>query len=560
MSKPFILVALLIGLTGQLFSSAGAVIGSVRVEANFIIDESELLRVLNIREGDAFDNELILIAMDNLRSYLSAQGRHYVQFDYPEIILGEDGSLMIGFVLNELVPSVVTRLHFTGMRYFSEDKLKEILQLSREPNIPLPDLVKLQHRILNVYLQRSYLFARISVDSLYVNETGLTAVIGIDEGKPFKPRNYIFRGNQVTRDNTLLAISGLNQQRTITPAVLRQAETNIMRKAYIRRCRIEPVNDHTLLIEIEEGNMTYIEGVMGISEQNEKTKLSGQVKIRFLNLWGTDRSIRLFWKQLPNQTGELELAYHESGSHRFPLAGDLTLFRSVRDSTWIRMLARAEIFLYQLHHRYGIELETESVQPGIRRPPLIEKSSNSKAGVFWHFNNLDYPVNPTKGIDLGIKYRWIWKDAPAGNSVRNALEVDARFYFPLSRRLVGVHQTHLRDFSDSDAENYELWAMGGYNSLRGFAEDSFQSWRLGWMNWELRYRVTPDSRVYLFFDNAAVALSKDHYKTDIMSVGLGLSMNSRLGVVTIEYGLGYQDKRFMDIGNGLIHLGLDTSF
>ncbi len=47
---------------------------------------------------------------------------------------------------------------------------------------------------------------------------------------------------------------------------------------------MEPVNENTLLINIEEGKMTYLEGVLGIDRINEELKLSGQIRLQFLNL------------------------------------------------------------------------------------------------------------------------------------------------------------------------------------------------------------------------------------------------------------------------------------
>lgn len=560
MIRRLLLLSCLCFLGWQGLSAIDTVIGEVTIGADFRVDEKALLKVIDLREGEVFENDRVLAAVDRLRSYMVSQGYYYVEVSYPQIIPADKGNLLISFQLYERINPHVTQVRFTGMRYFSDDKLKQLLLLTTVPNIPLKELERLKERVLNLYLQRSYLFARIEVDSLYRNDTGLTAVIGIDEGKPFSPQNNVFRGNKTTRENTLLAISGLNQAKQITPDVLRRAEANVLRKSYIRSCRIDPVNDNTLLFTVEEGKMTYLEGVLGVNDQAGQTKLSGQVRIRFLNLWGTDRAIRLFWRQLPTQSGELELKYHESGSLRFPLAGDLTLYRSVRDSSWIKMSARAEVYMYHTYHRYGVQLEAESITPGIRRPAVIDRSSNSKTGVFWHYENVDYPPNPTRGTELDLQYRWIWTDDPGVKNVRNALELNAWFYIPISRRLVGAQGTHLRDLNDSNAREYELWTMGGHHSLRGFDEDSFKSWRLGWMNWELRYRITPESRVYLFIDNGIYALDRESYQTGLIGVGLGITMSSRIGMVSVVYGLGAQDGHVPSPGNGFVHLGLDTYF
>ena len=142
-------------------------------------------------------------------------------------------------------------------------------------------------------------------------------------------------------------LSGLENIDLITPEVLTQAEENIQRKSYIRNCNVEPVNENTLLINIEEGKMTYLEGVLGMNRINEELKLSGQIRLQFLNLWGTDRAIKLFWKQIPTSNSELSLSYHESGIPGIPVAGDFELYRAQQDSTWIKTRGILEVY-YQM--------------------------------------------------------------------------------------------------------------------------------------------------------------------------------------------------------------------
>ncbi len=90
--------------------------------------------------------------------------------------------------------------------------------------------------------------------------------------------------------------------------------------------------------------MTYLEGVLGMNRLNEELKFSGQIRLQFLNLWGTDRAILLFWKQIPSSYSELSLSYHESGISGIPVAGDIELYRAQQDSTWIQTRGGLKIY------------------------------------------------------------------------------------------------------------------------------------------------------------------------------------------------------------------------
>jgi outer membrane protein assembly factor BamA len=84
-------------------------------------------------------------------------------------------------------------------------------------------------QVLSLYNSRGYLFAKVQLDSL-VLEDKLTAYIGIEEGKPLRVNNYIFRGNKVTKDKTLLQLSGLDNLDIITLESIMQAQENILRR------------------------------------------------------------------------------------------------------------------------------------------------------------------------------------------------------------------------------------------------------------------------------------------------------------------------------------------
>ncbi len=553
-------LAILLTAVAVYANAATAKLNQIQILSEIDTDTEALVTVSGLQPGADFDSGQVSEAIALIQTRLQSEGHYFVRIPYPDLLPQEDGSIVVVFHISEVMEARIRRVDFVGNRYLSTAKLRQMLVLPEETDLPIASLAKLQQQILNIYLNRSYLFARVEIDSL-VQDEGLRAVISITEGKPLAIRNYIVKGNKTTKESTLLNLSGINRARYITPEVLQQAEQNILRKSYIKTCSIVPVDDQNLLIRIEEGNMTYLEGVVGLTEQQSGQRdFSGMLRLRFLNLWGTDRSLKLYWRQLPTQSGELEFSYHESGSVHYPVAGDFSLYRATQDTTWIKTSTTAEIYYYMLYQRYGVELALEQIRPGSRRPIIITRMDNKILGLFWSYQRSDHSSNPSRGWDVDVRYRFIFSDDAVGKPQKNAIETNLQAYVPLSLRLVGAVGFHLRDLNDPEAEIYEQYSMGGYNSLRGYREDEIRSWRLGWMSYELRYRMSPESRTYLFCDNGFFANAKNSTKYDLFGVGLGIKVKTRLGILGIEYGLGYRDKRFMDLGSGMIHAGIDSSF
>ena len=71
--------------------------------------------------------------------------------------------------------------------------------------------------------------------------------------------------------------------------------------------------------------------------------------------------------------------------------------------------------------------------------------------------------------------------------------------------------------------------------------------------------MSAESRVYLFCDQGFIARDEHSLNSDLFGIGGGLKVKTRLGILGLEYALGYRDKRFARIGLGMIHAGLTTN-
>lgn len=546
------ILAILI-LTG----SAGALtVGGIVYTAGFAVDQ-EALPLQRLQDTE-FAPEAVEAAIEETKSLLRQSGHPFIILPYPELIPidGTEPRVELHFQIGEALPADKVLLHFQGLRYFTEAKLRSLLLMGETQTVALSVIPSLQERVLDLYTERGYLFASVRLDSLSL-EGGLNAWLSINEGKPFKPENFYFRGNKYTRDSTLLKISGLEQASVVNPAVLSAAEENILRKSYITDCQIEPLDPQSLLIKVSEGRMTSLEGVLGFTRKSGKTELTGLLDLSFLNLWGSDRSLALRWRQNP-LSSMLELSYHESGPRRIPLSGDFFLSRSTQDSTWIRSSLSADIYSYFSNQRLGLELALQDIAPGVRRPILVTKSASRSIGAFWRLDSRDQQFNPSRGALTNLTYRIRYSDT--GVRWSNALEAEHTQFLGLSSRWTLAAGAHLRSLDQSTADDYLLYRMGGYNSLRGYREDEFSSWRLGWAELELRYLALAGTRLHVFYNHGLYVLPDGSLRGNVFAPGLGLKVRTRLGILSIEYALGYRENGFADFGGGMIHAGLEASF
>lgn len=533
-------------------------ISTITWESNFEINPEALNQAGGLKSGQQYDPDLVKEAMERVETYLQESGRHFVKIPFPELIPEADSLIGLRFSITELLPSDQVELRLTGMRYFSEARLKEMLFISEERRFALSELPKLSQQILDACHQRGFLFAKVELDSL-VMEAHLTAWLKVSEGKVFKAEQVFFEGNKHTRDSTLLKLSGIQSAPVITVQRLDEARQNILRKPYINEAELIPVNENSLLIRVDEGRMTFLEGVLGYTGKD--SALSGLLKLKFLNLWGSDRSLNLNWRK-DAKINDLELAYHESGPGSFPIAGDLLLKRSSQDTLWIKSSIEASIYAYHGYHRLGLDFGTVDnlIDPFLTRAASKRTASNM-IGAFWSMDSAFPAANPARGWQTRLSYKFLHSKEQGWSK---AFELENTNFIPLSKAWIGAVSINFKNLDKPEAKEYELYQMGGYERLRGYSEGELKSWRLGWIAWELRWRIDPNSRLHAFFDHGIMARHTSEgeigYKTDLFGFGIGARIKTRLGIMGIDYALGKRETGISSLGQGMIHIGLDASF
>lgn len=110
----------------------------------------------------------------------------------------------------------------------------------------------------------------------------------------------------------------------------------------------------------------------------------------------------------------------------------------------------------------------------------------------------------------------------------------------------GLGRGHISEFN--------LYKVGGQNSLRGYREDQYRGTRMGLATLEYRFPIVTKVQGAIFTDWGA-AWSKDFVpdSKDIHgSIGVGLALNTPIGPLRLDYGRG--DK------GGRVHFSVGGTF
>lgn len=532
-------------------------ISEIEFENNADFTDQDLAAEIISYPGMEYNQKTILEDGRRLAEFYKRQGYYLAKVHLPESIPQSNDQIQVVFFIEEGNKLPVKNITLVGNQYIKSNTIKSNLKTNLQF---LSDTKAYCEEIIDYYNQQSFYFAQAEVDSIeIVADEFINLNIKITEGDYCRFNRHVMRGNEVTRKETILRLSQLAEKQDISPDMLKQAAQKLESRAYIENCIILPADKNTLVYEIEEGAMTAFSGIIGYdNDQEEDNRFTGFIDVNFENLWGTDRSVGFFWENRVDQHTAVELNYHESG-WKYPIAGDISLYREEKDSTWIEVSYDLKLYWYDLFNELGVYFKRENIYAGARRPIIIDETRFYKTGVFWNYSDLSHPLNPRSGVDQSVKYYYIFSRSGGKDTGRQAAELMYHKLIPLVSRWVFSAEFNLNVIENKNLTEFDVFNAGGAGSIRGFLEKQFSGYRVGWTNLEMRYLLSRDSRLSLNADLGQIKSLSSGEQT-VYSLGAGLRTATPIGQLSLDIALPGNEAGFEELLDSILHFGLETRF
>lgn len=570
MKRLFLLLYLTLCILG-LIADNDIVIRRILFEGNQSFSTNQLKNILVSKEGGPVDRIIINDDTQRIINYYISRNKFMVKVFPADInIVGNGRQADILFRITESEEPVVDEIDFTGNIYFSNSKLKEFLNISNKANYTISEINNIQIELTDLYIQRGFLFVETELISVDYTDEILIALIKISEGAIVRAENFIYRGNKVTKESILAKESRISRGQILNSQSINRAKKMLESKPYIKNTYVLPVNENTILIEIEEDKMTRLSAMFAYANANSSNnKFNGFINADFLNLLGSDRRLTFSWKSLQNDFSSVKFKFHESGHNYSPLAGDISLYREEGDSTYTKTMAGLDVYYQGFagqtinFQRIGISTEINQLFPGSRRPKIVEKQSDRKIGVFWNVDQTDDYYNPQNGWDFDIRQYTHYVKQSQSSFKRFSTEFSFQHFKPVKRNIVFTNKVNFKYMENKSLNFFDLYKAGGTYSFRGFLEDSYAGNVVFWTNTELRFLLTRFSRIFVFMDYAYIEDNRSEFQNtfnDLIGLGFGIRADTKIGLLRLDYGFSHSQNKWINPMNGIIHFGIETQF
>jgi outer membrane protein insertion porin family len=571
------------------FSSAQK-LSSFEVNGNFNFDDSEYLNWSQLRINQPIYNGILDSVKSKIARNIILQGYYFFNFTNAELVVSNDSSKFdIILEIDEGYPVVINNIYLDGIdttsgmniiKQFNYLKGQVFNQQEIELNI---------EQLLTGFENSGYPFAKIQITSVNVYQDSVNKenfadlYLNIISGELNKIDRIEIRGNTSTKDYVIIRELRIESgepymQNKIEEFPKRLNRLRFFEPVSIPQFYINSKKEGVLLVEVKEKNTNNFDGIIGYippGKDESSGYVTGLVNISLRNLFGTGRAASIKWNKYNRNSQELDLRYLEPWLFSFPLNVNLGLYQRIQDTTYVQRKIEGSLdYLATEDISAGVMFASETVVPTVRANPVftVYNSSYVTTGANLKIDTRDDPYAPTEGILFINSYSFSIKtiNGPVEYFTPSlSTSVDLQrfassfyiFYELFSRQIValGLNAKELRGLS---FENSDLYRLGGTNSLRGYREEQFLGSRIFWSNLEYRALLTRRSYGFVFFDTGYYLRPEEPDRNIpkseefLYGFGLGLNLETALGVLRVSYALGEGDT----FSDGKIHFGVLNEF
>jgi outer membrane protein insertion porin family len=583
-----LLEIVLITVLMYLNTFAQSIIGSIQFEGNSKFSDEQLLDWSELKTGNFFDKNMVVSINKKIIENFYEQGYLYAQIDSVSIRLNKKKQTKdIIWYIKENLPFYIGSITIVSDSIPAKDIVSQ-MDL-REGDIYNQKLIEQEIKIINkLYANKGFPFVKLIIENVNIikneNSYNVDLTFNINSGNTAEISNIMITGNKVTKDEVILREIEIKPGDKYRQDEVEQIPYTLNKLGFFKQVdvpilTITKEKDFALIINVEDGNSTTFDGIVGYIPDDPSSKknegyFTGLLNASFRNLFGTGRKFEIFWEKPDKYSDQFKLYYEEPWIFNIPLNLGAGLERLVRDTTYIERS-------YFLNSSFRISNELKSIFSFYQKVTIPDSAASRdlrlarniintfELGI--EYDTRDYPINPRSGIYYSAKFSFgqkqntgpsylIKEDNITENEELQKIQNDFTIFQPvLSNQILYFHiyGSQIKSNENQLQLTDHTW-FGGAKSLRGYRENQFHGSVVSWLNLEYRFLIGRNSRIFIFNDwGFYFYKDTDGKKENVLpGYGLGIRFDTALGVMGVDFGLGKNDS----FSNGKIHFGIENSF
>ena len=295
-------------------------------------------------------------------------------------------------------------------------------------------------------------------------------------------------------------------------------------------------------------------------ENSGRINIEGYAKINLINTFNGGEKINFDFRSQKNQDRSLNSDVYIPYVFGSPLNLKYGLNLIQKDSSYTSNENLIDIDMIFGNIRSGLGLQTNKSTS----EEAIENVENFKSKLINVFSEYIILDNSDQLIPelfkISLRYGSGLKEQSADKTNFSKYSVELHRKFNLSSKFKLQSSITRRKINSKNLVNNELLRFGGYNSIRGYDENSIFTDGYTLLKTSLNYYLNDTIYIYTIFDLANYSNEILDLDEDIYSGGLGFSSRTENGIISISYSKGNNWGNSFNLKNAKINVIFVTFF
>ncbi|MBZ0178977.1 MAG: BamA/TamA family outer membrane protein [Melioribacteraceae bacterium] len=566
-------------------------INSIKISGGYDFSESDYLSWIEIGEGavqfTGINDSIRMRIGRNLTDY----GYFHFSIDSIASVFSADSQKIdLTVIIDEGEPTYINNIYLSGLESSDSSFVLSSIEFLEGSVLNKYEIESSIFEILEEFENKTYPFASVVFESItFVPGKDDTTnhfadlYLKIDKGPPSRIEEIEIVGNDKTKDYVIIRNIRIEENEEYSQKRLEEIPQRLNKLRFFEPVELPDFYFNSegkgvLRIKVKEKQTNNFDGIVGYIPSNiegESGYFTGFVDVSLRNLFGTERGAAFKWEKLDRESQFLQIKYLEPWLLGMPFNIRGEFQQRKQDTTYVERYFTGKIdYLATEKLSASLIFSSGSVIPSesVNQNFTVYNSSIITSGVNLRYDSGDDFYLPTKGLITEAEFTYSSKKikGPAKfitsttktniDLLRIAVNID--FFLEIFRRNIIAFGISGRELTGDFFEESDLFRLGGTNSLRGYREDQFRGNRVFWSNLEYRLALSSRTYTFLFFDSGYYLRSEnsdlgiEKIESFKIGYGLGINLETALGVLGVSYALGSGDA----VNEGKIHFGLINEF
>ena len=551
----------------KIYTKSGLFLIQMLLAFNFGYSQQYILEFKNTTESEKKTKKYksykdLILAIEDTLVLIKKQGF----YDAKVNSLIRKDSFNYEVILNK--NQMVEYIEISNKSEFDENIVKILNKYTEDGKlIRFKQIESVTNEITEILSEGGYPFGKVGfINYELVNPTTIKLEMEIQYGSKRNIDKVIVKGYENFSKNFIKNIFKPGKSNSLDVDKALSLANKIDKTGFARNIKDPEIlftkDSSSLYLYIDKIRRNIFDGFLSFDtdENSGRINIEGYAKINLINTFNAGEKINFDFRSQKNQDRSLNSDVYIPYVFGTPLNLKYGLNLILKDSSYTSNENLIDIDMIFGNIRSGLGLQTNKSTS----EEAIENVENFKSKLINVFSEYIILDNSDQLIPelfkISLRYGSGLKEQSADKTNFSKYSVELHRKFNLSPKFKLQSSITRRKINSKNLVNNELLRFGGYNSIRGYDENSIFTDGYTLLKTSLNYYLNDTIYIYTIFDLANYSNEILDLDEDIYSGGLGFSSRTENGIISISYSKGNSWGNSFNLKNAKINVIFITFF